>query len=142
RMGYGQFARLDLIGASLYTLAYTGIGFLFSDLIVAIAKGAATVGRVVEWLLLVVLIGYVAYRAYLYWQHREYRIVPRVQVTELAERLADSEGTNVVVADVRSHGYYDPGATRIKGSIRLEPNNLLATVKEWPHDKQIYLYCT
>jgi membrane protein DedA with SNARE-associated domain len=142
RMGYGQFVRLDLIGASLYTLAYTGIGFLFSDLIVAIAKGAATVGRVVEWLVLVALIGYVAYRAYLYWQHREYRIVPRVQVTELAEKLAASEGTSVVVADVRSHGYYDSGARRIKGSIRLEPNNLLATVKDWPHDKQIYLYCT
>ena len=26
----------------------------------------------------------------------------------------------VVIADVRSHGYYDPGTQRIKNSIRVE----------------------
>ncbi len=87
-------------------------------------------------------LGYVAYRVYLYWRHRKYRVVPRVQVQELASRLSSGEAGGMTVADVRSHGYYDPGATRIKGSIRLEPNNLLATVKDWPHDQQIYLYCT
>jgi membrane protein DedA with SNARE-associated domain len=142
RMGLGQFLRLDLIGACLYTVAYTGFGYLFSGVIVAGAKGAATVGRAVEWLLLVALIGYVSYRAYLYWKHRKYRVVPRVQVAELAARLASGEVGGVIVADVRSHGYYDPGAMRIKGSIRLEPNNLLATVKVWPSDRVIYLYCT
>jgi rhodanese-related sulfurtransferase len=44
--------------------------------------------------------------------------------------------------DVRSHGYYDPGATRIQGSIRLEPNKLKETLHELPTDKDIYLYCT
>jgi membrane protein DedA with SNARE-associated domain len=142
RMGFGQFLRLDFIGASLYTLAYTGFGYLFSDVLVAVAKGAATVGRAVEWLLLIALIVYVSYRAYLYWKHRKYRVVPRAQVAELAARLASGEAGGLIVADVRSHGYYDPGAMRIKGSIRLEPNNLLATVKDWPRDRVIYLYCT
>lgn len=142
RMGFGQFLRLDFIGASLYTLAYTGFGYLFSDVLVAVAKGAATVGRAVEWLLLIALVVYVSYRAYLYWKHRKYRVVPRAQVTELASRLASGEAGGLIVADVRSHGYYDPGAMRIKGSIRLEPNNLLATVKDWPRDRAIYLYCT
>jgi len=142
RMSYGQFVRLDLIGACLYTLAYGGIGYLSSDVILALARGAHAVGRVVEWLLLIALIVYLAYRAYVYWSHREYRIVPRVQVAELAAKLASDEVSRLIVADVRSHGYYDPGASRIKGSIRLEPNNLLATVKDWPRDKEIYLYCT
>jgi len=44
--------------------------------------------------------------------------------------------------DVRSHGYYDAGAFRIKGSIRLEPNNLAEELKNLPHEKDIYLYCT
>jgi membrane protein DedA with SNARE-associated domain len=142
RMGVGQFLRLDFVGACLYTLAYAGLGYLFSGVLVAVAKAATTVGHAVEWLLLVAFIGYVAYRVYLYWRHRKYRVVPRVQVQELAGRLSSGEAGAMTVADVRSHGYYDPGAMRIKGSIRLEPNNLLATVKDWPRDQQIYLYCT
>jgi len=142
RMGIGQFLRLDCTGACLYMLAYFSVGYLFSGVIVALANRAAIVTRGVEWLLLVVLIGYVAYRAQLYWRHRKYRVVPRVQVEELAQRLASDDAGRMIVADVRSHGYYDPGALRIKGSIRLEPNNLLETVKDWPRDRQIYLYCT
>jgi hypothetical protein len=110
--------------------------------ILAVAERAKTVGRAVEWLLLLVVIAYLVYRAYLYWKHRKYRVVPRVQVTELADRLASGDAGRLVVADVRSHGYYDPGALRIKGSIRLEPNNLLENVKDWPHDRAIYLYCS
>jgi membrane protein DedA with SNARE-associated domain len=142
RMGFGQFVRLDFIGALLYTLAYVGVGYLFSGVILSFAEQAKTVGRAVEWLLLVALIGYVAYRIYLYGKYGKYRVTPRVQVAELAEKLTSGEAGRMILADVRSHGYYDPGAVRIKGSIRVEPNNLLATVKDWPHDKQIYLYCT
>jgi len=142
RMRYGQFLRLDFVGACLYILAYAGLGYLSSDLIVAVTRQAQAVGRALEWLLLAAFIGYVAYRVYIYWRHRKYRVVPRVQVEELAGRLSSGEAGGITVADVRSHGYYDPGALRIKGSIRLEPNNLLATVKDWPHDRQIYLYCT
>jgi len=142
RMRFAQFLRLDAIGASLYTLAYVSIGFLSSGLIKVLSQEASAVKRGLEWLALIGLIAYVAYRAYVYWKHREYRVVPRVHVAELAARLAEENGANAVIADVRSHGYYDSGVTRIKGSIRLEPNNLLATVKDWPHDRPIYLYCT
>jgi len=142
RMSYGQFLRLDFVGAFLYTLAYTAFGYVFSGVLEAVASGARTVGRAVEWFLLIAVLGYVAYRVSVYWKHRKYRLVPRVQVAELAAKLASGEDREVIVADVRSHGYYDPGAMRIEGSIRLEPNNLLATVKDWPRDKEIYLYCT
>ena len=142
RMALGQFLRLDSIGAGLYVLAYTSFGYLFSNVIVAVGKKAATFGRAVEWLLVVLLLSYIAYRAFLYWKHRKYRVVPRVQVAELAQRMASGEAGGMIVADVRSHGYYDPGAMRIKSSIRLEPNNLLRTVKDWPRDSRIYLYCT
>jgi len=142
RMGYGQFFRLDLLGASFYAVAYAGVGYLFSGVIEVIAKQAQIVGRAVEWLLFIAFLGYVAYRASIYWKHRKYRVVPRIHVDDLARKMAAGEGAAITVADVRSHGYYDPGAKRIQSSIRLEPNNLLKTVKEWPHDKQIYLYCT
>ena len=31
---------------------------------------------------------------------------------------------------------------RIKGSLRLEPNNLSEEIKNFPKNKNIYLYCT
>ena len=93
-------------------------------------------------MLLLAVLGYVAYRVHLYWKHRKYRVVPRIQVAELAQRLAAGEDGKTIVADVRSHGYYDPGAMRIKGSTRLEPNKLMEAVKDWPRDKPVYLYCT
>jgi rhodanese-related sulfurtransferase len=71
-----------------------------------------------------------------------YRVVPRVQVEELARRLATEEKDKILILDVRSHGYYDAGAARIKGSIRIEPNNLSEELKTLPKDKDIYLYCT
>ena len=36
----------------------------------------------------------------------------------------------------------DAGAARIKGSIRMEPNNLNEEIKSLAKDKDIYVYCT
>ena len=69
-------------------------------------------------------------------------MVPRIQVQELAARLASEDAGRVLIVDVRSHGYYDSGGARIKGSIRIEPNNLEEEIKNLPKDKDIYLYCT
>jgi rhodanese-related sulfurtransferase len=63
-------------------------------------------------------------------------------VQELAARLAAGESDRLLIVDVRSHGYYDIGAERIHGSIRIEPNNLDEEIKNLPKDKDIYLYCT
>ena len=68
--------------------------------------------------------------------------MPRVQVQELASRLKAEGPDRVQIVDVRSHGYYDRGAERIFGSIRIEPNNLEAELKNLSKDKDIYLYCT
>ncbi len=75
-------------------------------------------------------------------EYKKYRIMPRVQVQELAARLASEDASRVQIVDVRSHGYYDIGSERIKGSIRIEPNNLDEEIKNLPKDKDIYLYCT
>ena len=61
---------------------------------------------------------------------------------KLARRLASEDKDKILLMDVRSHGYYDAGAARIKGSIRMEPNNLEEEVKTMPKDKDIYVYCT
>ena len=142
RMRYGQFLWFDLAGASLYILAFGGLGYLFHGFLTAIARGLGAAGHVAALGVLVVIAAYVSYRGWLYSRGLVYRVVPRVQVEELAERLKSEEAGKILMVDVRSHGYYDRGAARIKGSIRIEPNKFAEEIKRLPKDKDIYLYCT
>ncbi len=136
------FLRFDLAGASLYAIVYIAVGYLFRDVLASVAHGFQTAGRAVESVTVIALIGYAGYRVWLYRKHAVYRVVPRVQVEELARRLASEDKEKILLMDVRSHGYYDAGAARIRGSIRMEPNNLAEEVKTLPKDKDIYVYCT
>jgi membrane protein DedA with SNARE-associated domain len=141
RMRPQQFLRLDLAGILLYVLAYFGLGYLGRDFIGAIVRGFRTATHIVEGAIAIALAAYIVYRIRLYRKYADYRVIPRIQVQDLARRLA-SEKDDALLVDVRSHGYYDPEAERIKGSIRIEPNNLEEELKNLPRDKDIYLYCT
>jgi membrane protein DedA with SNARE-associated domain len=142
RMRPQQFLRLDFLGALLYILAYGGLGFLFRDFLAVITRGFQAASHVFGEVLLAAAIAYTAYRVWLYHKNKVYRVVPRAQVEELARRLASDEKDKIVILDVRSHGYYDAGAARIQGSIRIEPNNLSEELKTLSKDKDIYVYCT
>jgi membrane protein DedA with SNARE-associated domain len=142
KMPFAQFVVLDLIGTSLWVLAYGGVGFLFHDFIVALTHGFQVAGHTVGIVLATAIGAFVVRRILLYRKHRIYRAVPRVQVDELANRLHSAGSDKILLVDVRSHGYYDSGAERIQGSIRIEPNNLEAEISRLDHDKDIYLYCT
>ena len=141
-MPFVQFLGLDFLGATLYAFAYLGIGYFFRDFIASITRGFQVAGHVVEIVVILAAIVFVAHRVSVYWKHRADRVVPRVQVAELARKLQSVGPGSILLVDVRSHGYYDPGAARILGSIRLEPNNLSDEIKTLPKDKDIYLYCT
>lgn len=142
KMPFWQFLGLDIAGASLYVLAYGTIGYVFRDFIAAITRGIQTAGNVVGIVVAVAAIVFTAYRIWIYRKNRVFRVVPRVQVTELAKKLQSEDAKKVLLVDVRSHGYYDSGATRMKDSIRIEPNNLAVEIIKLPKDKDIYLYCT
>jgi hypothetical protein len=141
-MRFGQFLRLDLAGAALYSLTYLAVGYISRDFLAATLSGFHAAGRAMEVVVLLAVIAYAGYRLIQFSRHGKYRIVPRIQVHELAARLASEDAAKVLIADVRSHGYYDRGTERIKGSIRIEPNNLDEEIKNLPKDKDLYLYCT
>jgi membrane protein DedA with SNARE-associated domain len=142
KMRFWQFLRLDSLGALLYTVTYLLVGYVSRDFLAAVLKGFHAAGRVMEVVLTSALVVYAIYRTAQFIKYKKYRITPRVQVQELAARLASDEAARVLIVDVRSHGYYDIGAERIAGSIRIEPNNLEEEIKNLPKDKDIYLYCT
>ncbi|HEY3975082.1 MAG TPA: VTT domain-containing protein [Candidatus Sulfotelmatobacter sp.] len=142
KMHFGQFLRLDMAGSLLYAGAYLMVGYLSRDFLAATLSGFHAAGRAMEAVVIAALMVYAVYRAAQFRKYKKYRVMPRVQVQELAARLASEDANRVLIVDVRSHGYYDVGSERIKGSIRIEPNNLEEEIKNLPKDKDIYLYCT
>ncbi len=141
KMKPAQFLQLDFAGACLYVLAYGGLGYVFRDFVVKITQGLQIAGHAVAAVVLVALVIFAVYRIVQFRRYRISGVVPRIEVEELAKLLLNAE-RDVVLVDVRSHGYYDPGAARIAGSIRLEPNQLSEELKTLPKDKDIYVYCT
>jgi membrane protein DedA with SNARE-associated domain len=142
KMRFWQFLRLDFAGALMYAVTYLLVGYVSRDFLAALLRGFHAAGLAMEVVVIAALAAYSAYRVVQYGKHKKYRVVPRIQVQELAARLASEEAGRVLIVDVRSHGYYDSGGERIKGSIRIEPNNLEEEIKILPKDKDIYLYCT
>ena len=142
KMRFGQFFRLDLAGSLLYSLTYLSVGYISRDFLAALLRGFHAAGLALELVIIGALGVYTGYRVIQYRKNKTYSVVPRVQVEELARRLASDDSARVQIVDVRSHGYYDSGAARIKNSIRIEPNNLEDEIKGLSKDKDIYLYCT
>jgi len=141
KMRTEQFLQLDFLGASLYALAYFGAGYVFRDLVARITHNLQSASHVAAEVGLAAIIIFAAYRILTYRKFKSGDVVPRVTVAELANRVANSNH-DVLIVDVRSHGYYDSGANRIAGSIRLEPNRLSEELKDLPRDKDIFVYCT
>ena len=142
KMRFWQFLQLDFLGALLYSVTYLLVGYVSRDFLVVVLNNFHAAGRAMEGVVIAALVAYATYRLVQFSKHRVYRVVPRVQAAELAARLAVEGRGRVLIVDVRSHGYYDQGAERIFGSIRIEPNNLEEEIKNLPKDKDIYLYCT
>jgi membrane protein DedA with SNARE-associated domain len=141
-MKAAQFLRYDFAGVVVYALAYGGLGYLFHDVFRIVAGGLQAFGRAIGWVIFVGLVGFVCYRGWLYGRYRLNRFVRRVSASDVAARLKLEGAPDVIIADVRSHGYYDEGEQRVQGSVRIEPNNLEAFVASLPKDTPIYLYCT
>lgn len=141
-MPFARFFLIDLSGGLLYVLAWSGAGFLFSDVLAPLAKGYQAGGRIFVSLASFAIAIYFIYRIWLLLKSGRLSYVPRVSASEIARRLYSDLHDDMLVLDVRSHGYYSSKASRIKGSSRIDPNLLLEQIETLPKDKEIVLYCT
>jgi membrane protein DedA with SNARE-associated domain len=138
-MPWLQFVGLDLVGTFLYIGAWMTAGYVFSDAIEKIKGGFSLAGSVVEWLVAIAFIVWLANRLRILLQEKKLGEPPVIEVNIAATRLA---GNRAAVFDVRSHGYYDQGAVRIQGSLRLDPHSFKESLQDLPLGKDILLYCT
>ncbi len=141
-MPFLQFFGLDLAGTSLYIFAYCGAGLLFNNYLTAVTNGYQEAGRILVWVLGLLVTAYFGYHVFLLAKAGRLSYVPRVSASEIARRLYSGLDHDMAVFDARSHGYYSKRASRIKGSLRLEPNMLPHQIESLPKDKEIIIYCS
>jgi membrane protein DedA with SNARE-associated domain/rhodanese-related sulfurtransferase len=137
-MRLSQFLGLDLLGAAIYILAYFTVGFAFSGALAAITRGYQSFGRIVSWLVVGLILAYLMWQLWGWVKERALRSVPFAGPTEAAHALT----TGACVYDVRSHGYLDRNAMRIRGSRRLDPHSLHQPHEELPRGPLVLVYCT
>jgi membrane protein DedA with SNARE-associated domain/rhodanese-related sulfurtransferase len=145
-----RFLRLNSLGVLMYVTAWSSAGFLFAPLLRVVVGWVERLGHVAAATVLVALAAYVCWLTVRSVHDSRYAGVSKVAAQELLERMEmmrkAAHDNLVVIADVRSHGYYDPGMQRIKNSIRVEPNRLheeLVALREFMVPEcEIYLYCS
>jgi len=146
-MRFWRFFRLDALGDLVYVGSWILGGYLFSGFVQQIIGFVESFGHAVLFVFLALALGYVASFAVFSLKARKYNKIDRISVAQLQAKLQSlSPDRLVVIADVRSHGYYDPGMRRIKNSIRVEPTRLkeeLVALREFMAPEcEIYLYCS
>ena len=146
-MRVSRFLRLDAVGALAYVSGWMLAGFVFSPFIEDIVRWVQRVGHAVLFGVGALALVYAAMYGFSLIRAKAYRKVRKVSAVNLHERLQNVDPNRlVIIADVRSHGYYDPGMQRIKNSIRVEPHRLkeeISALREFMAPEcEIYLYCS
>ncbi len=146
-MRFGRFVWLDSAGVGIYVVVWMMLGYLFSGFIREITAGVATLGHAMLIVAALLLLGYVVAILIFAIKARKYDKIQKISATDLKQRLEEAAPHRlVVIADVRSHNYYDPGMQRIKNSIRVEPTRLKEELEAlrafMAPECEIYLYCS
>src|ERR1700735_4770236 len=128
------FLRLDLAGALLYVGSYLVVGYVFSGALEVVTRGYDSAGRVIGWIVFGLGVAFFLFSVWFWVKGRALSAVPFAHPEEAARELA----TGAPVYDVRSHGYFDPKATRIQGSRRLDPNALHQSGAEMPEAGKVF----
>src|SRR5580704_17312294 len=97
KMRFWQFLRLDFLGATFYAFTYLLLGYVSRDFLAVVLRGFHAAGRTMEAVIVAALVVYAIYRTVQYRKYRMYRIVPRIQVQELAARLASENPSRVQI---------------------------------------------
>ena len=142
-----RFLLLDGCGVLLYTSAWTLAGFVFAPFLRDVIGWVERVGHITAATFGVLLVMYILWLVASSLRDTRFSAIEKVAAEELFERMRTATHDRlVIIADVRSHGYYDPGMLRIKNSIRVEPSRLkeeLIALREFMQPEcEIYLYCS
>jgi membrane protein DedA with SNARE-associated domain/rhodanese-related sulfurtransferase len=144
-----RFILLDGLGILTYVTSWSVAGYVFASFLRLVLAWLGRVAYVTEAMAATIVL------VYLLWVIasllRESRLprVEKIAAKDLYDHLLTANSDRLlIIADVRSRGYYDPGMHRIKNSIRVDPGRLredLEVLQEFmlpQPDCEIYLSCS
>jgi membrane protein DedA with SNARE-associated domain/rhodanese-related sulfurtransferase len=138
-MRFAPFVQLDFLGAALYVVGWLSLGYVFHNFLEAVTRGYQLFGRVLGWSVAILVVAYCAFQIGLWVKARRQIAVPLVLPAEAAREFAANDAW---ICDVRSHGYLDAKAVRIRGSRLLDPHALNRLKSTLPRDRAVFVYCT
>jgi membrane protein DedA with SNARE-associated domain len=140
RIPVGEFVGYSAVGAVVWSAAWVGIGFVFSEQLELAASYAARLGDGLGVLLGAAAAGYVAWK-YIARQ-RFLRKIRIARITPEALKAMLDGGEPTMVVDVRDRLDFDSEPFIIPGALHMQTEELEARHREIPRDRDIILYCT
>lgn len=136
----GLFLLCEVAGALVWSAAWTGLGYLFSDLIEPIAAGASRLGGTSVLVVLALLAAYVGVKYVQRWLFFRALRMARISPEDLKQRIDD--GRETMIVDLRTTVAAGALPYRIPGALRISPDELERRHDEIPRHTEIVLYCT
>jgi membrane protein DedA with SNARE-associated domain len=140
RMGYFRFLFFDGVGALLWIVVFTTLGYLCSDQLEQVMSRATALGGSLAAVIVAVLAVFVLWK---YFQRRRVlreTIIERVPATQLARALESDEPP--VVVDLREPLEQASDPVTIPGALLIPWGGFEARLAEIPVGKDVILFCT
>ena len=140
RMRVSRFLLWDGLGAVLWSAAYLGLGWLFSDQLERVMQAVSDVGGRAFFLAAAALAAYVAWKM---GQRRRFLreiALDRITPEELNARLAGGE--DIVVVDLRHRVEFEADSTTLPRALRIAPDAVEAQFASIPAGREVILFCT
>src|SRR5207302_2429388 len=135
-----RFLLVDGIGSLLYGSTFLCLGYLFSTQIEQVGAAISHIGGSALLLVALIVGSYIGYK---FWQRRnllrELRTA-RISVAELRQKL--QAGENPVILDLRSKAELERDPSVIQGAIHVVLDEVEKRRHEFPHDRDIVVYCS
>lgn len=136
-----QFIALDGLGAMLWSSAWMGLGYAFSDALEFVVGQVARFGHYALVIIGAALVGYVALK---FIQRRRFLRslrVARISPDELKRRL-DAGESDLVIIDTRSAIDVQAAPSGIPGARWIAADDIDQRRGEIPRDREIVVYCS
>jgi membrane protein DedA with SNARE-associated domain/rhodanese-related sulfurtransferase len=144
-----RFLVLDGLGILLYVTSWSVAGFVFARFLRVAIGWVERVGHLTAAMLGGIVLLYALWVILSLLRESRLPKVEKIAAKDLHRHLQTAKQEKLlIIADVRSRGYYDPGMQRIKNSIRVDPGRIredLEVLQEFmlpQPDCEIYLYCS
>jgi membrane protein DedA with SNARE-associated domain/rhodanese-related sulfurtransferase len=135
-----RFLVFDAFGATLWTVTFTALGYMFSDQLDLVATGVMRMGASVA-LVAIVGFGFFLVRRFVRWRN----FVPQFRTGQITpEELRDKliVGEDILIVDMQGEANDAAETTAIPGAVRIDPDRLeqYKDIFLWP-PREIVLYC-